>query len=183
MIFGHFLFVFNLHRSFGKLHPFFTVRFTGFTRPTERMCQLITQPHPPGRPNRTINVFLWCALFNYLWDHYGTQIAVAPLLSRPKWRLIYWVQGRQGGGGGGACMVKSFSHSQAWIFPLVLLLKLIAGELHFYTWKKALSPEWKGFPLWKHRKRALGNGKNFPVSPTNFCRLGAGNLQRPSKKR
>jgi hypothetical protein len=80
-------------------------------------------------------------------------------------------------------MVKYFSHTQAWIFPLVLLLKLIAGELHFYTWKKALSPEWKGFPLWKHRKRALGNGKNFPVSPTNFCRLGAGNLQRPSKKR
>ena len=100
MIFGHFLFVFYLHRSFGKLHPFFTVRFTGFTRPTERMCQLITQPHPPGRPNRTINVFLWCALFNYLWDHYATQITVAPLLSRPKWRLmLYWVSPGQGGGG------------------------------------------------------------------------------------
>jgi hypothetical protein len=82
-------------------------------------------------------------------------------------------------------MVKSFSHSQAWIFPLILLLKLIAGELHFYTWKKAHSPEWKGFSLWKHtcRKGALGNGKNFPDSPTNFCKLGAGNLQRPCKKR
>jgi hypothetical protein len=58
----------------------------------------------------------------------------------------------------------------------------VEGELHFYTWKKAHCPEWKSFPLWKHRKRALGNGKNFPVSTTNFCKLGAGNLQRPSKK-
>jgi hypothetical protein len=66
---------------------------------------------------------------------------------------------------------------------LILLLKLIAGELHFYTWKKAHCPEWKGFPLWKNRKNTLGNGKNFPVSTKNFCRLGAGNLQRPSKKR
>jgi hypothetical protein len=60
---------------------------------------------------------------------------------------------------------------------LILLIKLIAGELHFYTWKKAHCPEWKGFPLWKHRKNTLGNGKNFPVSTTNFCMLGTRNLQ------
>ncbi len=31
---------------------------SGFTRPTERMCQIITQPQPLRRPNRTINLFL-----------------------------------------------------------------------------------------------------------------------------
>jgi hypothetical protein len=75
-------------------------------------------------------------------------------------------------------MVKSFSHSQA----LILLLKLIAGELHFYTWKKVHSPEWKGFPPWKQRKRALGNGQHFSVATKKIGRFGAGNLQRPSKK-
>jgi hypothetical protein len=80
--------------------------------------------------------------------------------------------GQAGWGGGGACMVKSFSHSQAWIFPLVLLLKLIAGELHFYTWKKALSPEWKGFPLWKHRKKELwGMEKTFQYHQQIFAGL------------
>jgi hypothetical protein len=41
----------------------------------------------------------------------------------------------------GTCMVKSFSHFYAGIFPLILLLKLINGELHFYTWKKTAQNE------------------------------------------
>ncbi len=39
---------------------FTTVRCSGFNRPTEKMYQIITQPQPSSKPNRTLNVFLWC---------------------------------------------------------------------------------------------------------------------------
>ncbi len=115
MIFGHFLFAFYLHRSFGKLHPFFTVRFSGFSRPTERMCQLITQPQPPGRPNRTMS-------FSDVHFSIIYEITMPFKLQQ----LPYSADQRT---------VKSFSHSQAWIFTLILLLKLIAGgfELEIYN--------------------------------------------------
>jgi hypothetical protein len=76
------------------------------------------------------------------------------------------VQGRQGEGWG-ARMVKSFSHSLARNFPLISFLKQRAGELLFYKWKKAHSPEWKSFPLRRQRKKALDSVKFFPVSETN----------------
>ena len=98
--------------------------------------------------------------------------------------LSQWVQGSRGGGGGwGARMVKSFSHSLARNFPLICFLKQRAGELLFYKWKKAHSPEWKSFPLRRRRKKALDSVKFFPVSETNVFWLWGGNLLWPSKKR
>jgi hypothetical protein len=66
-------------------------------------------------------------------------------------------------------------------FSIDFAVKSNCWRITFLHMEKGPLPRWKGFPLWKHRKNTLGNGKNFPVSTTNFYRLGAGNLQPPSK--
>jgi hypothetical protein len=112
--------------------------------------------------------------------HYATQITVAPLLTRPKWRLMLYTESRAGGGRGrgqgGHMHGEIFFPLPSLDFSIDFAVKANWWRITFLHMEKGPLPEWKGFPPWKHRKRALGNGQNFQ-KPTNSCRLGAGKLQ------